>query len=146
MPVHCSMVTLAEYASASADGKLMIAGTIDSVRVEPRRTLTAGDELPPIPLPRMFLVFVATASIADGLQHTFSIGLRHEDGKFVFRDASECALTFKVNPKGRPMRAQTIVELNGVVAPAFGDYEFVIEVDGHEVCASPFYVDGSQDR
>lgn len=144
MAVLCSMITLAEYASSSSDGKLTIAGTIDSVTVQVRGTFEDGAELPPIPLPRMFLVFVATASIADGLKHSFSFGLRQEDGKFVFRDATTAELTFKVNAKGRPMRAQTILDLNGVVAPTFGDYEFVIEVDGKEVCASPFYVDIQQ--
>ncbi|MCO4098773.1 MAG: hypothetical protein HEQ38_05060 [Gemmatimonas sp.] len=82
-----------------------------------------------------------TASLSDGLSHELSFAVKHEDGEYLITPQEFGPLDFRLNPHGRQMRAQVIMELHGLVFPAFGDYEVVLLVDGIPIASAPFYVD-----
>jgi len=119
------IITFAEYAAVSADGKLTIAGTIDGISIV-RREGVSEDAIDRVPLPPVYLVAVLEGSIADGLQHKVGLRVLNEDQEVVTEHAEHGQFHFAVNRFGRPMRAQVIMRLHGLAVPKPGDYEFVL--------------------
>ena len=124
--LHCFLI--AEYAAASSDGKLTIAGTFDSIdaNLAPGAPPTLVNR---IPLPRAYLAVVSEASIADGLTHQFRLRVLDGNGQPIAQD-SLLPVAYSLNAFGRPMRHNLVVSLNGFVMPGADDYVFELSVVG----------------
>ena len=144
--VECVAIMLAEYPIVDREGKLSICGIVDTVQF----VLKAGP--PPDTVPGAIgitmpisMVAILSASIADGLQHTFGLIVRHEDGKDIVKNENAGTIVFTVNKKGRRPRANLIVELKGMAVPAAGDYEVILLVGGKDVGRTQLYVEAKAD-
>lgn len=133
------VMTFAEHASVNTAGKLTIAGTIDGISFQRRPGLSENDVVN-IPLPPIYLVVVIEGSIADGLKHTHGLRIVDDDNETVLEKPDAGPFHFAVNKFGRPMRAQLIFELQGLVVPRPGDYQFEFLVDGNVLTTLPLYV------
>lgn len=133
------LFVFAEYGSAGTDNKLTIAGIIDGVNVK-RRPGTEAKPGGTISLPPIYMVAVVEGSISDGLTHALSLRFLNDDAKEVTKPANLGRFSFVVNPLGRPMSANLIVQLGGLVVPGPGDYILELLVGGRPIGEAPFYV------
>ncbi len=146
MALKCVAIALAEYTSISADGKTTIAGIVDTVQFAftPGTQAEAAVKAIGVFAP-LSLFVILTASIADGLQHPFGLSIQHEDGQNIISNANVGTVEFKVNRRGRPLRAHLVVELRALQLPAAGDYDVIFSISGVELARTPLYVDGPDD-
>lgn len=124
--LNCFLI--AEYASLSADNRLVIAGTFDNLDVQRNPSAPPGP-LAQIPFPRATLVAVTEASIADGLTHEMRLRVIDGNGQQVLDDIT-FAINYQLNPFGRPLRNNLLVNIMGMVLPGIDDYTFALHVDG----------------
>lgn len=122
-------VHIAEYA-AVADGRLTIAGVFDKIdysRTQPDSETPAG-AVDRVPLQRLYLVLVAEASLADGLRHRIRLRILNGAGVPV-GEAMPFAIDFTLNSFGRRLRANIVIQVNGLMLPGADDYVFEISLD-----------------
>lgn len=141
MALKCTLITVARYAAIATDNCLTVAGTLDTFLIQPKGNVPANDRPLAISLPPVYLVFSITGSVADGLTHQLRFGVRHEDGQWVVPVRDAMQINFTLNSKGRVMRSQGLMEIQGLVLPAAGDYEVVLIVGNEEIGSHPIYVD-----
>lgn len=135
--MKATLAALAQYAVNGTDGLLSVSGICDCVEgIVPAQT-----ENQLIPIPALFVALSIVGSIADGLSHTLELAVRHEDGDNIVQRQTMGEFRFALNGRGRPMRANLVVQLRGLGVPTPGDYEIVIFSGTQELCALPLYVD-----
>ncbi len=113
-------VTLAvccDAANVSREGKLNLLGIFNS--------LHAAEF--PCTHPHLALVLRVEARIGEEGVHPLEIKLVDEDGGVLFSIGGQLSLT-GAEP-GRPMTAQTIMDINNFALPRPGTYEFEVLVD-----------------
>ena len=138
--MRLELFVFAEYAAMTGDLKLMIAGTFNSIKLQPVSPDTTADA-PVIRLPHCFLVAVVTASLSEGLTHQAELRVVNEDSDPVFDPIAVGEWNFLLNPNGRPMRFQAVMGLTGLELPGPGDYSVQLWVSGTNVGDTPLYVD-----
>jgi len=115
----------------SADGKLFISGTFDVFNVQQFPAM--------LPMAGLAVKIEATHGEAGG--HTFTVGLRDEDGQLVVPQINgEFPLGEGRFVKGAPPAFQMALNLGGLQFANAGTYEFEILVDGRHVGSVPFHV------
>lgn len=124
--LNCFLI--AEYAALTSDSRMIIAGTFDNLDVQPVPGAPA-DALDQIPFPRAYVVAISEASIADGLSHQMRLRVIDGNGQPIMNDVP-IAVTYALNPFGRPMRHNLMITLAGMVLPGPDDYVFELYVDG----------------
>jgi hypothetical protein len=134
MKLNCFL--LSEYAAASADGKLTIAGTFDNLDVVTQNDVDLEPRIN-IPMPPAYLVAVFQGSIADGLQHKIRLRVVDGDGNQI-GNTEAFAFAFQINRYGRPLRHNHIVRINGMVLPGPDDYVFMLYVDDNAEALGEF--------
>lgn len=117
---------IAEYASLSADARLVIAGTFDNLDVQRRPGAPEG-ALQQIPFPRATLAIVTEASLADGLSHTFRLRIIDGNGQPIADDIP-LEVAYALNPFGRPLRNNLLVNIQNLMLPGPDDYTFALYV------------------
>ena len=122
------IITFAEFAAVDTAGKLIIAGTVDGISFRRQAGVRPNAE-GPVPIPALYLVAVLEGSIGDGLRHRLGLAVLNEDKQEVVKRVNHGEFHFQVNRYGRPMRAQIVMNIQGLVVPRPGDYEFVLLVD-----------------
>ena len=113
-------VTLAiccDAANVSREGKLNLLGIFNSIH--------AGAY--PCTHPHLSFVLRVEARIGEEGSHPIEIKLADEDGAEVFKVNGQ--LTLQGAAPGRPMTAQTIIDLNNVQLAQPGTYAFEIFID-----------------
>lgn len=125
-----SFAVLADYV-ANADGKLFICGTFDVFNVQ---------QFPAV-LPMAGLAVKIEATHGEAGGHTFTVGLRDEDGQLVVPQVNgQFSLAAGRFVKGAPPAFQVAMNVGGLPFAKAGTYEFEILVDGRHVGSIPFHV------
>lgn len=132
----------AAYAAISEDRRLTIAGTLDTIHVTRPHDAPDGDLV--VPIPPLYLISIAECGISEGTTHEASLRVLDDDGKQVADPASLGTWNFLINPYGRPMRFQQVLQLGGLVVPRAGDYAFELSVDGKVLGTAMLYVQESR--
>jgi hypothetical protein len=138
-PVKLELLTLAEYAAMTPDMKMIIAGTFNNIKVTPTDPATAEPAV--IRLPSCYLVAVVNASISEGLTHAAQLRVLNADNVDVFEPLEVGEWTFIINPHGRPMRFQALMNISGLELPGVGEYSIELWLSGKRVGEIPLYVD-----
>lgn len=115
-------ITLAvccDAANVSREGKLNLLGIFNS--------LHAAEF--PCTHPHLALVLRVEARIGEEGIHPIEIKLADEDGHEVFKVNGQISL--QGAQPGRPMTAQTIIDINNFQLPRSGTYAFEIFIGGH---------------
>jgi len=138
--IQCKAFLFAEWVSQSSpDMKMTIANTFNSIV----GTAVAG-EIPKdgvnILAQSLYLVYILEASVADGTEHKGELRIEHEDGAAVV-EPIQIPIRFIINPKGRPMRYQGIVNMTGLPLHAPADYTVKLLVDGKPLDETNLYVE-----
>lgn len=137
MRLTCFLI--AEFASVSNDGKLVIAGVFDNMEFQ--RVAGAPPEAKSaIPLRPAYLVAQVEFSIAEGLRHVASLRILDDDNHEVAPSVRFPAIDLKMNPFGRPMRMNMVVQIAALALPGAGDYTFELSIDGTRIGETPFYL------
>lgn len=121
---------LGDAANESKEGKLNLIGEFNTIR-------SAGE---PVGWPALALAARFEASVSEGTQHRFQIGLFDSDGQSILPLSGPLPLAFQNQGPGRPLRGQVIIHLVGLMFPKFGDYSFHLLVDGRLLGEVPVYV------
>ncbi len=123
--LNCFLI--AEYAAVTAEGKVIIAGTFDSIDVQ-RMPGAPDDALAQIPFPPAYIAAITEASISDGLSHQMRLRVVDGNGQPV-TDNMPIAVNYSLNQFGRPMRNNALINIKGLVLPGPDDYVFELYVD-----------------
>lgn len=129
----------AEYASQMPDGKLLIAGTVNTIGLT-RRPGVSPQDVTNVPLGSLYVAVVLEWSLMEGTRHHAELRVVHEDGLEPITPLDLGELPFVMNPDGRPMRSQLIINLQGFRLPGIGDYELQFWVDGRPLGTAALYV------
>lgn len=129
----------AEYAAMTDESKFVIGGIFDSVNATRPPTIPAGAP-DVLVMPNVWLVWVAEASLADGLTHTMGLRILNDDGIEVWAQPTMGSMNFILNDTGRPMRFNGRMQLAGLALPGTGDYTFELYVDGSKRADTRLYV------
>ncbi len=113
---------LADAANVSQEGKLNICGEFNVIH---------SNAEPPIAWPHCVLVVRVEASISEGTQHTFRLGIFDEDGGAMLPVSPEIPLKFSSQGPGLPLRGQVLMNFGNLAFPRFGTFEFHVLIDGH---------------
>lgn len=103
--LNCFLI--AEYAAITADRRVTIAGTFDTLDVQ-RMPGAPDDALAQIPFPPAYVVAITEASIADGLSHQMRLRVVDGNGQPVTDDIP-IAVNYSLNQFGRPMRHNALI-------------------------------------
>ena len=123
-------VTLAvccDAANVSREGKLNLLGIFNSIH---------ASEFP-CTHPHLALVLRVEARLGEEGLHPLEIKLADEDGKEIFKLNGQIAL--QGAQPGRPMTAQTIMDMNNLQLPRPGTYAFEIFIDNHHARSVPIH-------
>jgi hypothetical protein len=123
-------VTLAvccDAANVSREGKLNLLGIFNSIHAAQF----------PCTHPHLALVLRVEARLGEEGVYGLDIKLADEDGKELFTINGQ--LTLQGGEPGRPMTAQTIMDINNFQLPRPGTYAFEIFVDHHHVRSVPIH-------
>lgn len=123
-------VTLAvccDAANVSREGKLNLLGIFNSIHAAQF----------PCTHPHLALVLRVEARLGEEGVYGLDIKLADEDGKELFTINGQ--LTLQGGEPGRPMTAQTIMDINNFQLPRPGTYTFEIFVDQHHVRSVPIH-------
>lgn len=126
--IKLDCLLIAAYAGNSADGRLTIAGTFDSIEVR-RADGAAVDANQRISFPAAYLAIVTHASLSDGLRHRVRLRVLDGDGNSV-ADEPVLDINYRLNRFGQPMRNSFVVNLSGLSLPGPDDYVFELRVEG----------------
>lgn len=121
---------LADHITETRDGKLVIIGEFDGLRLA---DLDKG-------FPRISLVARFEADTSEGLKHKLQVGCYDEDGKEVLPLSPELEVNFRPLGPGRGSRGQVIMNFENAKFPRYGDYSFRLLVDGHIKARIPLTV------
>lgn len=125
--IELKTALIAEYA-VTAEGKLTVAGTFDTLDVS-RRPGVTPDALTAIAVPRLYLAIVTEASLLDGLRHTLRVRILNGAGEG-FMEEILMPFQYVLNNVGRRMRSNIVLSLNGLTLPGCDDYVFEICIAG----------------
>ena len=124
-------VMLADYASASAEGKLNVIGVFNIIRSNNFPTRH----------PVMYVVTIVSASMAEvGTTSKIGIKLMDEDAKIQLLDFSR-DVTVEQRPSGQRYRLQGILQVTDIVFPKAGTYQISVLIDGHEKGSVQIYLE-----
>lgn len=126
---------LADYAGEGKASKLLMVGVFDTVYNQ------GGSR--PIQVPPCYLVLMIDAHVTEGSDHTLELHLTNEDGADVFPPTS-MPIKFSLQGPGRPLRAQVVIALFGLVVPDEGDYAFNVLIMRQHLGDVPLYVRPAQ--
>jgi hypothetical protein len=115
-------VTLAvccDAANVSREGKLNLLGIFNSIHAAEF----------PCTHPHLALVLRVEARIGEEGTYPLQIKLVDEDGQQMFDIGGQ--LSLQGAEPGRPMTAQTIMDINNLQLPRPGTYAFEVFLDGH---------------
>lgn len=115
-------VTLAvccDAANVSREGKLNLLGIFNSIHAAEF----------PCTHPHLALVLRVEARVGEEGTYPLEIQLVDEDGQQLFDISGQ--LTLQGAQPGRPMTAQTIMDINNLQLPRAGTFAFEIFLDGH---------------
>jgi hypothetical protein len=122
------IAVLADYASLSQGNKLNILGVFTNVH--------AGNV--PVLHPQMVLVLMLEFNSSEAGSKKIKIELVDEDGGEIFSITGE--LSVNRESDGRATLINQILNLNGIVFPRFGDYEFRVLIDSDTKSIIPLKV------
>ncbi len=122
------IAVLADYASISEGNKLNILGIF--------RAIMAPSE--PVVHSQMQVVAQLEFNSSETGTKTFKTALVDADGREIFAISGEAVIPRA--PHGGPSLLNHVLNLNNVVFPRFGDYEFRILLDGVTHCTIPLTV------
>lgn len=123
-------VTLAvccDAANVSREGKLNLLGIFNSIHAAEF----------PCTHPHLALVLRVEAGIGEEGVHPLEIKLVDEDGKVLFAIGGQ--LSLRGAEPGRPMTAQTIMDINNFSLPRPGTYAFEVVVDKRHLRTVPVH-------
>lgn len=123
-------VTLAvccDAANLSREGKLNLLGIFNSIHASQF----------PCAHPHLALVLRVEAGIGEEGDHPLELKLVDEDGQQLFAVSGQ--LTLQGAAPGRPMTAQTIMDLNNFQLPRAGVYTFEVFIDKRHMRSVPIY-------
>jgi hypothetical protein len=124
------IVCLADAASVSIEGKLIIHGAFDILWAEQV----------PVSWPLMVFVAKLTVSEEDIGQYPFELRVLDDDMNLVAKLASgDMALSDNPNP-GIETGIPIIIQVLGSTFPKFGTYLFSLAIKGAEVCACYLHI------
>ncbi|HUP00880.1 MAG TPA: hypothetical protein VM737_05085 [Gemmatimonadota bacterium] len=106
-----------DAANVSREGKLNLLGIFNSIHAAEY----------PCTHPHLALVLRVEARIGEEGLHPLEIKLADEDGKEIFKLNGQVSL--QGAQPGRPMTAQTIMDMNNLQLPRPGTYSFEIFID-----------------
>jgi hypothetical protein len=122
------IAVLADYASLSEGSKLNILGIFTTIYSENVPTVH----------PQMKLVTSWEFNSSEAGTKNIKIELVDEDGKDILSINGE--MRFERSPDGRSTTVNQILNLNNMVFPKFGEYEFRILIDGDTKSTVPLTV------
>ena len=120
--MEVTLALLADYANLTADGKLNIMGTFDTIFAE---------RFPAVH-PQMQLILRLSANPAEvGARKKLEIKLMTEDGRQMFSISAEFGFQVKdpALPVGLEMKTDQIIGLNNIRFESAGDYQFAILIN-----------------
>jgi hypothetical protein len=117
--VEVTLAVCCDAANVSREGKLNLLGIFNSVHAA---------EFPCVH-PHLALVLRVEAGIGEEGVHPIEIKLADEDGREIFKVNGQ--LSLQGARPGRPMTAQTIIDINNFQLPRPGTYAFEIFIAGH---------------
>jgi hypothetical protein len=128
-----TLALLADYANQTADGKLNIMGTFDTIFVE---------KFPAVH-PQMQLILRLSANPAEvGARKKLEIKLMTEDGRQLFAISAEFG--FQVRdpslPVGQEMKTDQLIGLHNTRFESAGDYQFAILINDDTKATVPLKV------
>ena len=129
--MEIDLALMADAATVDASGKLNILGVFDRI--------TARNF--PAPHERISLVLRFTAGLDEAGEHRLAISLKTPDGSDLI-PTIEGVLQLGPGPGhvGGEIRFPHILNLNGIVFPAPGQYSFDIRVDDEYLTSIPLYL------
>ena len=122
------IAVLADYASMSQGNKLNILGIFSNINTE---------NVPAVHSNMKLITSFEFESTEAGTKN-FTIELVNEDGREIFSLNGQ--LHFEGNPDGHSTVVNQILDLNNVIFPEFGDYEFTVSFDGETASRIPVSV------
>jgi hypothetical protein len=128
--IQFTVGAIADYAAETGFGKLTIVGIFNRFNVEP----SDG----PVFLAESSLVFVGSASLTDGTQHTAVIALEDADNTRITEIS--LPIEFVATGPGYPSLVHLILHLRNFSVPRVGDYAFRLRVLGKQCAEVPFTV------
>lgn len=138
--MELKLLQIAEYAAFTDDKKLIVNGIFTGIAAE-RNPAAPPQAVDLLPLPHCYLVWIADASIAEGLTHRVGLVVRNSDGEKILEQPDLGAMDFNLDKKGRPLRFQGRMAIGGMPLPGEGDYEFELLVDGKAIGQTTLFVD-----
>ena len=128
--MRLAYAVLADYV-ADGNGKLFISGTFDVFNVV---------QFPAV-LPMAGLAVKVEATHGEVGSHTFTLGLRDEDGQLVAPQVNgQLEISVGKFVKGAPPSCQAALNFGGLQFKKAGTYEFELLVDGRHLGTVPFHV------
>jgi hypothetical protein len=128
--VRAPLALLCDAANHTPEGKLNICGEFNNIN---------APQLP-VQWASMTLVVRLECSIAAGTEHSLRIDMVNDDGQEIVPRSPEIHAKFLPTGPGRPLRAQMITAMEGLIFKEYGDYEFRIFVDGKLTATVPIYI------
>ncbi|CAN5127204.1 hypothetical protein BH18GEM1_BH18GEM1_15310 [soil metagenome] len=116
-PMDVTLAVCCDAANVSREGKLNLLGIFNSIHAAEF----------PCTHPHLALVLRVEAGLGEEGTHPIEIKLADEDGHEVFKVNGQLAL--QGAQPGRPMTAQTIIDINNFQLPRAGTYAFEIFID-----------------
>jgi hypothetical protein len=116
--VDTTLAVCCDAANVSREGKLNLLGIFNSIHAAEF----------PCTHPHLALVLRVEARIGEEGTYPLEIRLVDEDGQQLFHINGQ--LTLQGAEPGRPMTAQTIMDINNLQLPRPGTYAFEIHLDG----------------
>ncbi|MGH7557991.1 MAG: DUF6941 family protein [Gemmatimonadota bacterium] len=117
--MEVNLAVCCDAANVSREGKLNLLGIFNSIHATQF----------PCTHPHLTLVLRVEARIGEEGSHPIEIKLADEDGQEIFKLTGQLALQ-GARP-GRPMTAQTVMDINNFQIPRPGTYSFEIFIDNH---------------
>ena len=124
------ILLVADYANVDQGGKLNVLGAFGRIYAQQFPAVHAS----------LYLVLKLGADFEDfGQQKTLTVHFRDADGKILL---ALPPLNFTINPKQMPIpEVNFIIQVQNLVLPSAGQYDFQIEVDEAEIGVLPITVE-----
>ena len=125
--VDVTLAVCCDAANVSREGKLNLLGIFNSIHAAEF----------PCTHPHLALVLRVEAGIGEEGVHPLELKLVDEDGHVLFSIGGQ--LTLQGAEPGRPMTAQTIMDINNFTLPRPGTYAFEVMVDKRRMRSVPIH-------
>ena len=126
---------LADYAGEGRAGKLLMVGVFDTVYNQQGTN--------PVQIPPCYLVAAIDAHVTEGSEHRLDVHLTNEDGGAVIPPTA-MPIKFASQGPGRPLRANVVLGMFGLMVPSEGTYAFNLLIQGRHLGDVPLYVRPAQ--